>query len=79
MTLEEFEHSLEQDLPHEYYSDELKALWWAVHKEDHAICERMQLGRQSEVAANGGVLSPHWEDSVRAFQELIATAVAESR
>ncbi len=47
------------------------SLWWDVHKEDHEMCERMQAGRASPVAAEGGVLSPVWEDSVRAFQELI--------
>ena len=55
--------------------DEMKKLWWDVHKEDHAICERMQLGRASPVSKDGGMLSPHWEDSVRAFQEMIAEAV----
>jgi len=53
----------------------LKKLWWDVHKEDHEMCERMQLGRSSTVADDGGVLSPHWEDSVRGFQELIATSI----
>ena len=53
----------------------MKKLWWDVHKEDHAICERMQLGRASPVSKDGGMLSPHWEDSVRAFQEMIAAAV----
>lgn len=54
----------------------LKTLWWDVHKEDHEMCERLQLGRASPVAENGGVLSPHWEDSVRAFQELVARDVS---
>lgn len=54
--------------------DALKTLWWNVHKEDHEMCERLQLGRASPVAADGGVLSPHWEDSVRAFQELVVGA-----
>jgi len=58
--------------------DALKKLWWDVHKEDHAICERMQLGRTSPVAENGGLLSPHWEDSVHAFQTMIATAVTRN-
>lgn len=49
----------------------LKSLWWDVHKEDHEMVERMQKGRQSEVAKSGGVLSPVWEDSVHAFQEMI--------
>jgi choline monooxygenase len=56
--------------------DELKKLWWNVHKEDHEICERMQLGRSSTVAKSGGLLSPHWEDSVHAFQTMIASAVS---
>lgn len=54
---------------------ELMDLWWNVHKEDHEMCERMQLGRASTVAADGGVLSPHWETGVRAFQELVFNAV----
>jgi len=27
-----------------------KKLWWEVHKEDHEICERLQLGRASPVS-----------------------------
>ena len=50
----------------------LKDLWWNVHKEDHEMVERMYQARASEVASGGGVLSPVWEDSVRAFQEKIA-------
>ncbi len=49
----------------------LKKLWWNVHKEDHEMVERLYQGRASSAAADGGVLSPVWEDSVRAFQELI--------
>ena len=56
----------------------LKSLWWDVHKEDHAMTERLQLGRGSEVSEAGGVLSPVWEDSVRAFQDLIARDVAQA-
>ncbi len=56
----------------------LKKLWWDVHKEDHAMCERLQLGRASPMAESGGVLSPHWEDSVRAFQELVVEAATDS-
>lgn len=55
--------------------EDLKKLWWDVHKEDHEMTERLQLGRASTVAESGGVLSPAWEDSVRAFQELIAQDV----
>ena len=61
------------------YSDaeieQLRDLWHSVHLEDHAMCLRMQQGRHSPLAADGGVLSPHWENSVRRFQELIADAV----
>ncbi|MEM1198261.1 MAG: aromatic ring-hydroxylating dioxygenase subunit alpha [Pseudomonadota bacterium] len=53
----------------------LKSLWWDVHKEDHEMCERMQIGRSSPVAGPGGVLSPVWEDSVRAFQDQIVQAI----
>lgn len=52
-------------------AEQLAKLWRDVHREDHAICERLQQGRASEVAAGGGVLSPVWEDSVRSFQELV--------
>ena len=51
--------------------EQLTTLWYNVHKEDHAICERLQLGRKSDVAMSGGYLSPHWEVSVRRFQELV--------
>ena len=61
------------------YSDaqiqQLKDLWHRVHLEDHAMCQRMQQGRHSPLASDGGLLSPHWENSVRKFQELIADAV----
>ena len=53
----------------------LKQLWTQVHHEDHAMCERLQAGRASEVAEDGGLLSPHWEDSVRRFQEMVVEAV----
>lgn len=53
----------------------LSDLWYKVHKEDHEICERLQVGRVSEVAVNGGWLSPHWENSVRRFQELVYESV----
>lgn len=56
-------------------ADELMKLWWDVHKEDHEMCERMQLGRAAAVASDGGVLSPFWESSVRKFQELVFRAV----
>ena len=52
-----------------------KNLWWKVHKEDHEICERLQLGRASPVSIKGGLLSPHWEKSVRAFQKIVVKSV----
>ena len=55
--------------------EQLKQLWHNVHKEDHAICERLQEGKSSDVAASGGVLSPIWENSVRRFQELSLNAI----
>ena len=55
-----------------------KKLWWDVHKEDHEICERLQLGRASPVSIKGGVLSPHWEKSVRAFQKHVIKSVMKS-
>ena len=61
------------------YSDakiqQLSELWHSVHLEDHAMCIRLQLGRQSPLAAQGGWLSPHWENSVRKFQERVADAI----
>lgn len=56
--------------------DGLAKLWRKVHEEDHEICERLQRGRASEVAGDGGVLSPHWEDSLQRFQDLVRAAVA---
>lgn len=55
----------------------LKNLWWDVHKEDHEMVERMLRGRSSPVAADGGLLSPVWEDSVRAFQEKIVADITK--
>lgn len=55
--------------------EDLKNLWWKVHKEDHVICERLQLGRQSSVAATGGWLSPVWEKSVRRFHDILYDSV----
>lgn len=71
-------YSTEEQALSEAEIEGLKALWWHVHKEDHAMCERLQIGRASPVAEGGGVLSPHWEDSVRAFQELVARGVTGS-
>lgn len=56
--------------------ENLKKLWYDVHREDHAMCERLQLGRESTVAQGGGWLSPCWEDSVYRFQQLVAESTA---
>ena len=37
--------------------------------------ESLQKGRHSVVAEQGGLLSPHWEVSVRKFQELIVNSI----
>lgn len=62
-----------------HYSDEqikaMRDLWQAVHREDHEMCIRLQQGRHSPLAADGGWLSPKWENSVRQFQELVADAI----
>ena len=52
-----------------------KNLWWKVHKEDHHICERLQLGRSSPVSQKGGLLSPYWENSVRAFHQIMINSM----
>jgi choline monooxygenase len=61
------------------YSDaqiqQLHDLWYSVHLEDHEMCLRLQQGRSSPLAQDGGLLSPRWENSVRRFQELVADAV----
>lgn len=57
---------------------QLTTLWYDVHKEDHEMCERLQQGRASDVAISGGSLSPHWETSVRRFQELVVEATSVS-
>jgi len=69
-------HTGEDTLPPEAV-DGLARLWRKVHEEDHAICERLQRGRASAAAADGGVLSPHWEDSLARFQDLVRAAVAD--
>ena len=56
-------------------TEALANLWRKVHAEDHALLERLQQGRASDVAAGGGVLSPVWEDAVRAFQERVVAAL----
>ena len=57
----------------------VKNIWWSVHKEDHEICERLQEGRSSPASKQGGLLSPHWETSVQAFQKLIMNAILKGK
>ena len=54
-------------------TEHLARLWRDVHVEDQVICERLQEGRESAVADDGGVLSPVWEDAVRSFQERVVS------
>ena len=56
----------------------VKNMWWNVHKEDHEMCERLQEGRYSPAAKEGGLLSPVWEKGVQAFQKLIVDATMNS-
>ena len=56
-------------------AEKLARLWSEVHREDHAMCERLQAGRASEAAADGGVLSPAWEGPVRSFQKRVVDAL----
>ena len=59
--------------------DITKKIWWSVHKEDHEMCERLQEGRSSPASSDGGLLSPHWEDGVKAFQKLIIQSMKHSK
>ncbi|MDE0204107.1 MAG: RHO alpha subunit C-terminal catalytic domain-containing protein, partial [Rhodospirillaceae bacterium] len=66
-------YSLKPEPPSAEEAEQLATLWRDVHVEDQVICERLQQGRASAVADDGGVLSPVWEDSVRSFQELVVS------
>ena len=59
-------------------SNTAKKIWWSVHKEDHKMCERLQEGRSSPASEQGGLLSPHWEKGVQAFQKLIINATMKN-
>jgi choline monooxygenase len=52
-------------------AEKLAKLWRDVHREDHVMCERLQAGRASDVAMDGGLLSPEWEQPVHSFQKLV--------
>ena len=47
--------------------EKISRLWESVHKEDHAMCERLQEGRHSDAARQGGFLSPYWESQCPEF------------
>ena len=68
-------YSLRPEPPTAAEAEALARLWRDVHVEDQVICERLQQGRASAVADGGGVLSPHWEDAVRSFQERVLDRV----
>ncbi len=53
-----------------------RALTEDVVAEDRSMVERLQEGRRSPVARDGGVLSPVWEASERSFQDLIMAAMS---
>jgi len=55
--------------------ENLCQLWYRVHKEDHAIAELLQQGRRSSVMDDGGLMSPHWENSANQFQNLLLQAM----
>ena len=59
-------------------TDITKKIWWSVHKEDHAICERLQEGRASPAYDAGGLLSPYWDKGDQKFQKLIIQATMKS-
>jgi len=65
----------------QHYTDSDKEnlcnLWYSVHKEDHEIAELLQEGRRSSVMNDGGVMSPHWEDSANQFQNLVLRAMKD--
>ena len=68
-------YHLGDDEPDPEYVDRLSTLWTRVHREDRAIVEQLQIGRTSPVMDDGGLLSPHWETSVRRFHELLVDAL----
>ena len=71
-------YSFQAETVSDEHADELASLWRDVHVEDQVICERLQEGRASAVADDGGVLSPLWEDAVRSFQERVVKPPAVS-
>ena len=64
-------YSLGRDASWAEDTEQLEKLWRDVHQQDYDIHERLQRGRDFDVAAGGGVLSPVWEEAVRSFQERV--------
>ena len=69
-------YHLGETTPDPEYVSRLSALWKRVHQEDHAVVEELQAGRASSAMDDGGLLSPHWETSVRRFHELLVDALS---
>ena len=65
-----------EQTPDAEYVKRLTELWQRVHREDHEIVESLQRARASSVLEDGGLLSPHWETSVRQFHKLVINALA---
>ncbi len=53
--------------------EQLVALRREAYLEARIVSEWLQQERGSDAAAEGGVLSPVWEDTVRSFQELVVS------
>ena len=68
-------YHLGDETPSPEYAQRLCTLWQQVHREDHDIVEELQAGRASSAMDDGGLLSPHWETSVRRFHELLIAAL----
>ena len=68
-------YHLGDEIPDTAHVERLSSLWRQVHREDHDIVEELQAGRSSSAMDDGGLLSPHWETSVRRFHELLVEAL----
>lgn len=67
-----------KDMPSGEYVQTLSNLWTQVHREDHSVVESLQRGRASPILEDGGLLSPHWETSVRQFHKLVVDALNQT-
>lgn len=68
-------YHLGDEAPDPAHVERLSSLWRQVHREDHDIVEELQAGRSSSAMDDGGLLSPHWETSVRRFHELLVASL----